>query len=292
MNSELRVIFFGTPDFVIPVFEALMHTCNVVGVVTAPDTVQGRKKILTPSPIKQYILQKHVDIPVITHQQLQDDTHQQLTLLSPDLFIVAAYGKIIPQSILDIPRLGALNIHPSLLPKYRGPSPIQTMLLHGDQVSGITIIKMDEKVDHGPIISQWEIPISQTDTFASLHQSMFKDASERLPVIMDDYVTKKITPQPQDETQATFSHMITRGSGYFESENPPSPKVLDQMIRAFYPWPTAWTKIKMKSGEEKILKFLPEEKIQIEGKNVVSVREFINGYPDLKEKILGFLGEN
>lgn len=281
----MKVVFFGTPSFVIPVLKSLSNSFEVIGVVTAPDSIQGRKKNLTPSPIKQFVLDNLSSIPTLTHQQFNNGAMQQLSELKPDLFVVAAYGKIIPQSILDLPKYGAINIHPSLLPKYRGPSPIQTALLNGDQTTGISIIKMDAKMDHGPIVTQWEVPISPQDTFATLYVSLFENAANRLPEIITDYLSKKITPTTQDETKATICKMITRESGYFDSSNPPSPEALDRMIRAYYPWPTAWTKVKIKNNEERIMKLLPEGRIQMEGKNIVTVKEFLNGYPELTQQL-------
>lgn len=288
---KTRIVFFGTPDFVIPVLKKLIDNFTVVGVVTAPDTIQGRKKLLTSSPVKQFALQHN--IPVLQPEKLRpfregstpvvEIENWKLKIPQADLYVVAAYGKIIPQSILEIPKNGALNIHPSLLPKYRGTSPIQATLLNGDSMSGITIIKMDEKMDHGPILAQWEIPINPTDTFSSLHHSLFKDAAEGLSGVITDFLNNKITPTAQDEAEATFCEKITRESGYFDSENPPDPQTLDRMIRAYYPWPTTWTRVKLKNGEEKIMKLFPEGKIQMEGKNIVTMKEFLNGYPELKQ---------
>jgi methionyl-tRNA formyltransferase len=276
----MKIIFFGTPSFVIPVLESLVSSFEVIGVVTAPDSIQGRKKVLTPSPVKQFALEQN--IPVLQPHELKTE--------EADLYVVAAYGKIIPQSILDIPKNGALNIHPSLLPKYRGPSPIQTALLHGNEKTGVSIIKMDAKMDHGPIVSQWETAISPNDTFESLHNSLFQDAADRLPAIISDFINGKITPIQQDEAGVSFCKMITRESGYFDSTNPPSPEELDKMIRAYYPWPTAWTKVRIKNNEERIMKLLPGKRVQMEGKNVMEMKDFLNGYPELTpllEKLLG-----
>lgn len=286
-----KIVFFGTPDFVIPVLQSVYDHFDLVGVVTAPDTIQGRKKVLTPSPIKQFTLLHYPKLPVLTPLQFNSETIQQLYNLKPTLFIVAAYGKIIPQSILDIPKYGSINIHPSLLPKYRGTSPIQNAILNGDDTTGVTVIKMDARMDHGPILAQWEKPITPEDTFGSLHEALFKEAAEKLPEIISQYVSGEITPQPQDDTQATYCDKITKEDGYFSLDNPPDPVTLDRMIRAYYPWPTAWTKLQMANGKSQIVKFLPERKVQVEGKNVVTVKEFLNGYPELRGEIQKLLGE-
>ncbi len=280
---KARVVFFGTPEFVIPVLKSLHLNFNLVGVVTAPDSIQGRKKLLTPSPIKKYCLEKSLS-PIFTPDRLDQSIAENLKALNPSLFIVAAYGKILPKIILDIPTLGALNIHPSLLPKYRGPSPIQSAILNGDNKTGISIIRMDDQMDHGPILKQWVFPISEKDTSESLHINMFADAAKKLPSIIEDYLQGSLLPQPQDENQATYCPLITKKSGFFSLENPPPPEILDRMIRAYYPWPTAWTTLKIKDKEVRI-KFLPDYKLQVEGGKPLTLKEFLNGYPELKTTI-------
>lgn len=282
---KLNIVFFGTPSFVIPLLEVVHKDFTVVSVVTTPDTIQGRKKILTASPIKEFAKKTFPGVPVLTPDNL-NEIEKELQTVQPDLFVVAAYGKLIPQSILDIPKYGSLNIHPSLLPRYRGPSPIQTAILNGDVETGVSIIKMDAEMDHGDIISQWKTPIRETDTFETLHQTLFGQTAEKLTEIILDFVTETIQPQPQDENKVTFCQKTTRESGYFDIDNPPTPEILDRMIRGFYPWPTAWTRITMKNGEKKIVKFLPEKRMQLEGKNEVSVKDFLNGYPELKPQLL------
>ncbi|GIW61995.1 MAG: hypothetical protein KatS3mg089_0847 [Patescibacteria group bacterium] len=280
---KARVVFFGTPEFVIPVLKSLYLNFDLVGVVTAPDSIQGRKKLLTPSPVKKYCLERSLS-PIFTPERLDHPTAKDLKTLRPDLFIVAAYGKILPKIILDIPTQGALNIHPSLLPNYRGPSPIQSAILNGDYKTGISIIKMDDQMDHGPILKQWVFPISEKDTSESLHTNMFADASKKLPSIIEDYLQGSLSPQPQDDTQATYCPLITKKSGFFSLKNPPSPEILDRMIRAYYPWPTVWTTLKIKEKEVRI-KFLPDYKLQVEGGKPLTLKEFLNGYPELKTTI-------
>lgn len=290
MDSKLKVVFFGTPSFVLPVLENLNKSFTVVGVVTAPDTYQGRKKILTSSPVKVYAKEHSIDVfqPEKPDNELLDD----LKKINADIFVVAAYGKIIPQEIIESPTFGSINIHPSLLPLYRGPSPIQTALLHGDSKTGISIIKMDEKMDHGPILSQWDVELHPNDTFEKLHFSLFEDAAKKLPGIITEYVENKIVPTPQDEALASYCHMITRNSGYIDSNNPPNPPELDRMIRAYFPWPNAWTKLTFANNKEQIIKFYPENKVQIEGGKSMNLEELFNGHPEIKEKVLGLLGKN
>lgn len=282
MQAKLKIVFFGTPFFVVPVLNSLFDNFDVIGIVTTPDVKIGRKKILTGTPVKlayQSYLTKHKKSgPIINAHKLTTETTGVLQNLRPDLFVVAAYGQLIPKSLLEIPQYGSLNIHPSLLPKHRGPSPIQTTLLKGDKVTGVTIIKMDEEIDHGPIVVKESLPLLPHDTFESLHIKLFSFASEMLPRVIHNYTSGKITPQPQNHTIATYCEHITRADGYFDLENPPTQQVLDRMIRAYYPWPTAWTRWK-----GKVVKLLPNKRIQIEGKNATSLKDFSNGHPGARE---------
>lgn len=273
-----KVVFFGTPDFVTPVLQKLFEHFEVVAIVTSPDAIQGRKKELTPSPVKQYVLKSNVNTAILSPEKLDNQIAQELQELSPDLFIVAAYGKIIPQQILDIPQFGSLNIHPSLLPKYRGPSPIQTALLNGDTVSGISVIEMDAEMDHGPIVAKWEYPLTSKDTFESLHYAMFQEASEKLSEIITNFCSKKTPGTVQDESLATYCQRITREDGFVDFASSPDPVELDRKIRAFYPWPNVWTRL-----DGKIVKLYPEKKIQVEGKGIVTVKDFLNGYPKFRQ---------
>jgi methionyl-tRNA formyltransferase len=283
----MNIIFFGTPAFVTPILEELHNKFIVVGIVTSPDNIEGRKKILTPSPVKQWSNDHGTSEVILTPEQFNNKTLQQLKDLKPDMFVVAAYGKILPREVLSIPKYGSVNIHPSLLPKYRGPSPIQTAILNDDEETGVTIIKMDEEVDHGPILAQWSVQISTTDTFESLHTALFQQTAAKLPAIIADYREGKITPAVQNDAEATYCLKITREDGFIDLNKPVDRSLVDRKIRAFYPWPTAWIRLdKDYGGQAKkgaILKLLPGGKIQLEGKNTVSKKDFLNGYPQSKE---------
>lgn len=261
-KSPLRIVFFGTPKFVIPVGQKLQENFDLAGIVTAPIS-SAVKSAFQNSSLK--ILAPET----FDHQILQDLTH-----LKPDLYVVAAYGKIIPKHILDIPQHGALNIHPSLLPKYRGASPLQSAILNGDKISGVSIIKMDEKMDHGPILFTKQFILSPKDNFDSLSNKVFQEVCNELSGIILDFIQKKLTPYDQDDTQASFCNLVKKQHGYFDINNPPTPDILDKMIRAYYPWPTAWTK-----WDGKVIKFLPEGMVQPEGKNPMSLQAFLNGHP-------------
>jgi methionyl-tRNA formyltransferase len=276
MNEKLKIIFFGTPEFIVPIAEFLEQNYQLIGVVTSPDQPVGRHQILTPTPIKEFALDKK--IPVFEPEKLDFALAQDLQELEPDLFIVAAYGKIIPQEVLDVPKLGALNIHPSLLPKYRGATPIQAAILNGDSISGVSIIKMDSKMDHGPIACKIEFPISNSDTFESLSHSMFQKSLEILP----EAITNLVNGQPfsdQDPSKASFVKIIKKDDGYFDILQPPTSDQLNRMIRAYFPWPNAWTR-----WNEKSVKFLPQKMVLMEGKKPVHIKDFLNGYPDFPLK--------
>lgn len=290
-NNKLKIVFFGAPSFVIPVLQVLSENFNVIGVVTAPDKKVGRKQILTPSPVKKWALEHQ--IPVFTPEKLDQKFNSQLSIINSQLFVVAAYGKIIPQSLLDIPKYEALNIHPSLLPKERGASPLQSTILKGEKVSGLTIIKMDEKMDHGPIVVTKKIRVSKQDTFETLSKKMFEEAALLLRKIIPAFIAGKIKLKEQNHEKATFNKMIKKESGYFDLQNPClpdgrplTPEMLERMIRAYYPWPNVWTLWK-----GKVVKFYPKGivhpdliGVQMEGKKKVPLKDFLHGYPDFPIK--------
>lgn len=230
-------------------------------------------------------------------QPIKDTLAKHFTLVDSlkeaDLAVVAAYGKILTKEEINSPKYGCINIHPSLLPKYRGPSPIQSAILNGDSVSGISIIKIDEEVDHGPIIYQEEMMLSKTDNFDTLSKKMFLRASEILPDLIEGFINGKVQSLEQNHEEATFCERLERNSGYFDlptgrQESTEFLEQLDRKIRAYYPWPGVWTRWNPSpsSGQAKIVKFYPEGKIQMEGKKVISMQDFLNGYPDFPLKNL------
>jgi len=289
--KKYRIIFFGTPDFAVPVLSALQKNFRVVGVVTTPDKSIGRHRTLTQTSVAEFAQKHH--LPAFKPDKLLSDVAQSIKSLSPDLFVVAAYGKIIPEKLLNIPRYGALNIHPSLLPKYRGPSPIQSAILNGDEISGVTIIKMDEKMDHGPVVATKTITLSNKDTFETLSNKMFTEGAKLLVNIIPNFINGKITQMEQDDAIASYCSTITKEDGYFDISNPPSPIQLDRIVRAYYPWPTAWIKWSFSKDQDekgKIVKFLPGNIIQMEGKKPTLLEDFLRGYPDfpIKQTTLTF----
>lgn len=219
-------------------------------------------------------------------QPIREELAKHFTLTESfnkaDVVVVAAYGRILTKNELNTPKYGCINVHPSLLPKYRGPSPIQTAILNGDKVSGITIIKMDEKVDHGPILAQVKEPIFSTDTSESLYRRLFEKGAQLLPKVLKKYINGTLVPKEQDHSKATFTKALTRTDGYIDISDTISFERLDRMIRAYYPWPGVWTKARIRNQELRIM-FLPEQKIQVEGKKPMSYKDFLNGYPEARK---------
>lgn len=286
--NKLRVIFFGTSNFVVPVLKKLNKVYNVVNVVTAPDSTSGRNLKLSPSPVKETFLQLQPKKEVLTPEKItskfaEPDFIEIIKKLKPDIIVVASYGRLIPQQVIDLPKYGSLNIHPSLLPKFRGPTPIPAAILSGERVTGITVIKMDNQMDHGPIITQEEYPVSPVDTAGGLLEGIWLRAADLLPEVIDNYIAGKIPLKAQDEKMATYCRLINKEDGYFNLSHPPSPDSLGRIVRAYYPWPNAWTIWKRKNQELRV-KLLPKKLIQLEGKKPVPLENFLNGYPDFPIK--------
>lgn len=277
--ADLKIVFFGTPEFVIPVLESLSDTFNIVGVVTTPDRPFGRDQVITQTPIKKYALEDK--LKVLTPEVLDEKFTEELKSLDADLYALASYGKIIPQEVLDLPRFGMINIHPSLLPKYRGASPIPAAILNGDKITGITIMKVDSQMDHGEIIYQEQVEILPNETTEKLLKRAFERSAHFLPKVIEDYTSGKIIPTSQDDSQATYTWKTsqTKQKAYFDIEKPPTSEELDRMVRAFYPSPDVWT-----NWKGKIVKFYPDKIIQIEGKKPILFEEFLKGYPDFPLK--------
>jgi methionyl-tRNA formyltransferase len=274
----MNIIFFGTPEFVTPVITQLCKEHTVITLVTTPDQKVGRQQVVTASPVKQYG-QEH-NIPVLTPHALDIRVTEELSLLQPDVIIVASYGKIIPQSVLDVPKYGAINIHPSLLPKFRGASPIPATILSGDTVGGISVIKMDAELDHGPIIAQEEYILNPTDTTQILLPILFEKGIQILLKNLDAYISGT-PPVPQNHAHATFCGRFTKEDAFIDMNNLPNKEMLDRMIRAYTPWPIVWSIVTIKNQELRI-KLFPGNIVQLEGRNKMPVTELLKGIPELE----------
>lgn len=263
-GEKINVAFFGTPDFVVPVLESLHNNgYHINVVVTQPDKPQKRSKQPEPSPVKIFCQKQN--LPCLTPKKIDAEFTSNFKKFNIDLSIVAAYGLILPDKILKLSKYGFLNIHPSLLPKYRGASPLQAALLNGDKETGISIIKMDEKMDHGPILLQKRIKIQSEDNILTLLKKTFLMGSEVLIKVMPDYLMNKITLKPQDHKTATFTKLIKKEQGKIDWRK--SSQDIHNQIRAYLRWPGSYTFWEGKKLEiKKSAIYSKKEKNKIPGK--------------------------
>jgi len=230
----------GTAELACAILEALTseRTFEVAAVVTQPDRPKGRDLKLQPSPVKQLALSK--GLPVLQPERARNEAFlQELRSYRPDLIVVAAYGQILPPALLEMPRFGCVNVHTSLLPKYRGAAPIQWAILNDEAETGVTIMKMDPGLDTGDILTQTATPIGPQDNAATLHDRLAKIGAELLIRTLPEYVGGKIAPQPQPTEGASYARKISKEDGALDWRQPA--RVLWNRIRAFTPWPGAFT---------------------------------------------------
>jgi len=235
----MRIVFMGTPEFSVPPLEYLIGSeYQVVGVYTQPDKPTGRGRTLEQSPVKRVALAHGLEVfqPV---KLRHPDEVQCLAALKPDLILVAAFGQILPQSVLDIPPFGCLNIHPSLLPKYRGATPIPSAILAGESETGVTIMLMDAGMDTGPVISQIIVGIEPQDTTESLTNRLAQAGVRLLGEALPLWFDRSLKPQPQDGNRATYTSPITKEDGVINWQM--SAEEISRRVRAFYPWPGCYT---------------------------------------------------
>ncbi|WP_298003113.1 methionyl-tRNA formyltransferase [uncultured Anaerolinea sp.] len=228
----------GSPEFALPTLKALAERYPVVGVVTQPDRPAGRGNILTPPPVK--VLAQQLGLEVFQPDKLRTpEAMEKLRSWNPDLIVVAAFGQILRQEVLDLPSYGCINVHASLLPRWRGASPIQAAILHGDSVTGVTIMKMDAGIDTGPILAQRTAPILPDDTAGSLSERLAQEGADLLMEVLPDYLEGRLQPRPQPEEGATYAKMLKKEEGNLNFEE--SVHQLVNRVRAYYPWPSAYT---------------------------------------------------
>lgn len=313
-----RVVFMGTPDFAVPVLQALMDALDfsIIGVVTQPDRPAGRGNKLRPSPIKTLALSHGLE--VFQPEKLRGEAVMaQLAAWQPDVQVVAAYGQILRQAVLDLPRYGSINVHASLLPRWRGAAPIQAAILAGDTETGITIMQMDAGLDTGPMLSKASVPILLTDTGQTLHDKLAEMGGPLLVETLRDYIKGDIQPQPQDEAIATYAPRIQKEDGQLDWTQ--SAVEIDRQVRAFDPWPGAFTLwegqlLKILSGEiiDTVAKQLllgqvsiktglaplvigtsrglyAPSMLQIAGRKAMTVGDFVNGFAQIDGVVLGEL---
>ncbi len=227
----------GSPDFSLPTLRQLAQIYQVVGVVTQPDRASGRGRELKAPPVK--LLAQELNIPVIQPQKLREpEAMQQLREWNPDLIVVSAFGQILKKDVLDLPKFGCINVHASLLPRWRGAAPINAAVLAGDEETGVTIMKMDVGLDTGPMLSMKRIRIKPDDTAGSLFEALSTLGADLLIETLPVYMDGKIAPEPQPEDGATYAPMLKKEDGRLDFNQ--SAIELERRIRAMNPWPGAW----------------------------------------------------
>ncbi len=302
----MRVIFMGTPEFAVPSLEQLiLNQYQVVAVYTQPDRVAGRGRSLTFPPVKEAAL--NWKLPVLQPVNFKEaGAVAQLADLHPDVLVVAAFGQILPQSVLDVPVYGCINIHPSLLPEFRGASPVAAAILAGREFTGVSLMLMDSGLDTGPVLTRAQISISSLDTTGSLTEKLSRVAAQLLLEVLPRWVKGELTPQPQDEAAVTNTGVLSKQEGEIDWRLPAV--AIWRRVRAFNPWPGCYTRWQGK--QLKIIEAVPlAEKgtyqagqvialnnegaefgigtgegilgvlrVQMEGKRAVTAAEFLRGH--------------
>jgi methionyl-tRNA formyltransferase len=308
--KQIKVVYFGTPDFAVPPLQALIEASDieVVAVVTQEDKPVGRKQELTAPPVKK--LAELDMIPVLQPSTLKNNQEiiDLLQGLEADIFAVVAYGKILPQEILDIPKYGCINLHGSLLPKYRGASPVEEALLNGDTQTGITFIKITPELDAGDILLIQRQIIDPEDTSVTLRQKLSSLGAILFPDLIRNVVDETIIPIPQNHQNATFCHKISKENGRIDVYKESAEQIINKM-RAYTPWPSCYLLVKEKRlkiveaiaepnnssgkpgdilggkdtqgkptlGIQTVKGALWLQKVQLEGKNATSIQDFMRG---------------
>ena len=237
--KDMRIVFMGTPDFAAAILKRLIDTKrNVVGIFSQPDKPVGRKQIVMPTAVKALAMEH--GIPVYQPAKLRDgEALKIMQELKPDLTVVAAYGKILPKDLLDVAPLGNVNVHGSLLPKYRGSAPIQWSVINGDKVTGITTMFMAEGMDTGDMIMKFELPIGENETAGELFDRMAELGAESIEKTLELFDNGEVTAEPQNEEEATYAPMLKKEMG--EVDFGKEPEELHNLVRGLNPWPTAYT---------------------------------------------------
>jgi|TARA_B100002003_G_scaffold237301_1_gene254219 methionyl-tRNA formyltransferase len=306
LATPLRVIFMGTPYFALPALSGLVDAGHeVVAVFTRPDRRAGRGRRAAIPPIKAYAEERGLPISQPVSLRRDKEAREQIASLAPDVIVVAAYGAFLPDDTLAVPRFGCLNIHPSLLPRHRGPSPVPSAILDGDEETGVSLMKLDSGMDSGPILAQRRTPIGPSETRNELTPRLFRMGADLLIETLPSWAAGDVSAQPQNDSRATVSKLLEREDGRIDWSR--SAQHIGRMVRAFDPWPSTFTTWRGKSL--KILEAFPATStqtagapadvvplpndgigvvtgkgvlelatIQLEGKRPASVREFVQGH--------------
>jgi methionyl-tRNA formyltransferase len=314
----VRIVFFGSPAFSVLVVEALARAGHdIVGVVTQPDRPAGRGRTPAPTPVKAWAEARGV--PALQPRSFRsEEAVARVEALAPEAIVVAAYGRILPASVLALPPRGCLNLHPSLLPRHRGPSPVAEALLQEDATVGVSVMLMDEGMDSGPVLAQEEAPVLADDTTESLTWRLFRDGAALMVRTLAAWERGEVEPEPQDHERATVSRFLRREDGEMDWTQPASR--LAAIARAYHPWPGAHTRWAGQGVKLLDVSALPAEgagdggsspgtvvglaagparvgvvtgdgvlgilRLQLEGKRAVDVEEFLRGHPSFIGAVL------
>jgi len=308
----LRVVFMGSPRFAVPTLEYLVSAgYEIAAVYTQPDRTGGRGRGLAASAVKQ--ASEALGLPLVQPQSLKaPEAIKQLADFKPDVIVVAAFGQLLPKAVLELPRLGCLNVHPSLLPRFRGASPVAAAVLAGEEFSGVSIILLDEGMDSGPVLARAQIPVADTDTTASLGDKLSITGAGLLGEALVGWIRGELSPRPQDEAEATYCKPIAKDEGEINWRL--SAIEIWRRVRAFYPWPGSYSRWRGKTL--KVIEALPSTaktpakagevvaldsggigigtgggtlailRVQLEGKQVLSAAEFLRGQRDFIGAVL------
>ncbi|MFP4514559.1 MAG: methionyl-tRNA formyltransferase [Parcubacteria group bacterium] len=310
-SKKYKTVIMGTPEFAVKPFSALISDPNfeVVLAVSQPDKKVGRKQIMQATPVKKLAQENNIEV---AQPEKIKDIEEKLKSLNADILVVIAYGKILPQRILDIFKRGAINVHGSLLPKYRGSSCMQAAILNGDKETGVTIMLMDAGMDTGDILKQFKVNIETDETISSLHDKLSELSAKTLPATLIEYLQGNIKPQKQDEEKACTVKMLSKEDGHLNFNK--SANYIDRQVRALNPWPSTFARL-----DKEYLKILetgsiittdqPHEigelffnnnslfvqtkdkaieitKLQVSGKKPANKENIISGYKHLEGKVL------
>ena len=311
----MKTVFMGTPEIAVPVLEALLDAGHeVLGIYTRPDRPAGRGRRRTASPVKEHALER--GLPVFQPASLRTDAAQrELAALSPDVIVVAAYGLFLPSAVLSLPPHGCLNVHPSLLPRYRGPSPVAAAILGGDAATGVTLIRLDEGMDSGPIVARRETSIGPDENAEELTSRLFRLGADVLVEVLPDWAAGRVQAVPQDESLATTTRLLSREDGEIDWDL--GADRIARQVRAYQPWPGAYTRwqgkllkiieasvsdaartaparpgevVSLPAGGLGIVAsegVLEVRRIQMEGRRAVDASEFVRGYADFVGSVVG-----
>lgn len=313
---EPTIVFMGTPHFAVPSLHALAQGPYAITVVTQPDRAAGRGGRLTPPPVK--VAAEQYGLPIIQPESLRDpDFRARLAALHPDVTVLVAYGEYVAPVLLDLPKRGSVNLHPSLLPRWRGSTPIQSAILAGDEFTGVSIIRMDRGLDTGPILAQRATPIAQEETHPELAARLAQLGADLLAETLPLWLRGEIEPVPQSDEDATLTHTLKKEDGLIDWNLPA--QEIARRVRAFQPWPGTYTtwqgrllkivraypieadQLPEKPGTVTLLGEGKERKIivwtgagalhllevQLEGKPAIEAQALLSGYPHIVGSTLG-----